>query len=166
MSQEGLTNITEKCLLAAIQNGLPLTSQPYQTLADQCNMTEQEVIETLQTWQQSGQIKRIGLVVHHHKLGLQANAMVVWNIPDSNVDEIGELLRVEPDITLCYKRKRQLPEWQYNLYCMIHGCNRKSVKNIIDTLIIKHNLQHFQNTILFSTHQFKQCGARYHQSKH
>lgn len=156
----------EQTLLSAIQDGLPLTPRPYQTLAEQTGLTESQVIALLQKWQQTGRIKRFGLVVQHHRLGLNANAMVVWDIPACEVDAIGEKLSDEAKVTLCYRRKRQLPDWRYNLYCMVHGTDRKTVLKYIDVLNKKHDLSQYPQTVLFSKRQFKQRGARYYTKKH
>jgi DNA-binding Lrp family transcriptional regulator len=37
-------------------------------------------------------IKRFGVVVRHHELGYRANAMVVFDVPDAEVDRIGAQL--------------------------------------------------------------------------
>ena len=75
-------------LLALIETGIPLSSKPFQQLADLVNLTEQEVIDAVNSWQEQGLIKRFGLVVKHRKLGFIANAMVVWNIPDELVEDV------------------------------------------------------------------------------
>jgi len=42
--------------------------------------------------------------------------MVVFDAPDDRVDHIGRQLAREPGVTLCYRRRRCLPEWPFNLY--------------------------------------------------
>ena len=37
-----------------------------------------------------GRIRRIGAVIRHRRLGYEANAMVVWDVPDSLVGEVGQ----------------------------------------------------------------------------
>ncbi len=56
-----------------------------------------------------GVIKRLGVVVRHRELGYRANAMVVWDVPDERVDEVGRTLAALPFVTLCYRRPRRLP---------------------------------------------------------
>ena len=52
----------------------------------------------------------------------------VWNLPDDRVAELGRRLAAAADVTLCYRRERALPHWPYNLYCMIHGNDRETVR--------------------------------------
>lgn len=152
---------TEQLLMAAVQNGLPLTPRPYQTLAEQIGASESEVIGTLARWQSEGLLKRLGLVVQHRRLGYTANAMVVWNVPDAQVDAVGRGLKRAAGVTLCYRRRRQPPDWPYNLYCMIHGRDRAAVEGRVRALIEAHALGDYPHAVLFSTRQYKQRGGQY-----
>ena len=46
--------------------------------------------EKLKTMINGGTIKRLGIVVRHHELGYRANAMVVWDVADDQIDQVGE----------------------------------------------------------------------------
>jgi len=148
-------------LIAEIQSGLPLCSHPYAEIGKRIDLSEQQVIERVASLQEDGIIKRLGIVVRHHELGYTANAMVVWDVPDEWVDEIGEMLGSQECVTLCYKRPRRPPEWPYNLFCMIHGQERESVLDYIDSLVISQKLEEIPHKVLFSGQRFKQRGAKY-----
>lgn len=148
-------------LMSAIQDGLPLTTRPFLTLGKALGVSEQAVISTLQQWLDEKLIKRLGLVVNHKKIGYHANAMVVWNIADDQVDRIGQAIKVSGKVTLCYRRPRRLPDWPYNLFCMIHGRDRASVVERIEALAEEVGLESTQRHVLFSTRQFKQRGGHY-----
>lgn len=151
----------QEALKEAIQDGLPLTPEPYRTIADALGIPETGVIARLQQWLDEGFIKRLGLVVRHHHLGYGANAMVVWDVPDAQVDALGEIFRATEGITLCYRRPRRLPHWPYNLFCMIHGQDRTKVLELVARLVEAHGLQNIPRELLFSTRQYKQRGGRY-----
>lgn len=148
-------------LIEVIQRGLPLVARPYQEVAERLGWSEQLVIEKLQTMINGGVIKRLGIVVRHHELGYRANAMVVWDVPDDEVDSLGEKLGRQDCVTLCYQRPRMLPEWRYNLFCMVHGRDREEVLECIDTMIEGLTLENIPHTVLFSGRRFKQRGALY-----
>jgi len=148
-------------LIAEIQGGLPLVSNPYADIAERIGISEQDVIARVGAMQESGVIKRMGVVVRHHELGYTANAMVVWDVPDEQLDEVGDKLSALKCITLCYQRPRRLPDWPYNLFCMIHGQQRSQVLEYIDNFVAEQNLSHLQHKVLFSGQRFKQRGARY-----
>ncbi|WP_029134673.1 winged helix-turn-helix transcriptional regulator [Sedimenticola selenatireducens] len=148
-------------LIAEIQGGLPLTSHPYAEIGERIGLDEKTVIQRIDAMLESGIIKRLGIVVRHHELGYTANAMVVWDVPDERLNEVGEKLGALDCITLCYQRPRRLPDWPYNLFCMIHGQEREKVLAYIDRLVGSEGLADIPHKVLFSGRRFKQRGARY-----
>lgn len=151
----------DKPLIGAIQAGFPLIERPYLAVAEQLGLTEQAVINRIQILQDAGIIRRLGVVVRHHELGYRANAMVVWDVPDDQVDERGKQLSAEDDVTLCYQRPRVQPAWPYNLFSMIHGKDRDEVTRCIGRMAEKLGLDNTPYEILFSLKRFKQRGAKY-----
>lgn len=151
----------DRALIKAVQRGLPISSRPYAEIAEQLGTSEQEVISRLQLLMDKGAIKRYGVVVRHKELGYTANGMVVWDIPDDKVDEIGACIGKYSSVTLSYRRPRRLPEWPYNLFTMIHGNNREEVEKKVEEIAASCGLQAINHTILFSTRRFKQRGASY-----
>jgi siroheme decarboxylase len=151
----------DRQLLAAIQPGLPLCARPFAEIGARLGLPEAEVIARLARLKQTGVIRRLGVVVRHHELGYGANAMVVWDVPDEQVRELGQCLAGFDFITLCYQRPRRLPQWQYNLYCMIHGKTRAEVLANLEWMVNRCGLQRLAHAVLFSRRRFKQRGAAY-----
>jgi DNA-binding Lrp family transcriptional regulator len=151
----------DRALLAALQLGLPLTPRPFAALAAALGTDEAEVLARLTALKARGILARFGVVVRHHEVGYGANAMVVWDVPDSEVDGLGRCLAGFDFITLCYQRPRRLPAWRYNLYCMIHGRTRDEVLANLDWLVTRCGLQSLPREVLFSRRRFKQRGAQY-----
>jgi hypothetical protein len=58
-----------------------------------------------------------------------------------------------------------LPDWRYNLFCMVHGRQRDRVEAQIQTLLETHLLSDLPHQLLFSTQVFKQCGGRFAQAQ-
>lgn len=163
-ANKALPSILDKAqyeLIERIQSGLPLVSRPFAHIWPNNPSKEREALEQISAWKDSGTIKRFGVVVRHHELGFDSNAMVVWDVPDEKVSELGALVAQFPDVTLCYRRPRQLPEWPYNLFCMIHGKNRDEVLYRIQTLSEEMKLSDYPSKVLFSKQRYKQRGARY-----
>ena len=151
----------DRRLLAALEPGLALETRPYARLADALGTTEERVLERLAVLQADGTISRFGVVVRHHELGYRANAMVVWQVPKSDVAAAGQTLTALPFVRLCYARRAQPPRWPYNLYCMIHGRDRALVDRQIEEATVAADLQGRPRKVLFSKRRFKQRGARY-----
>lgn len=150
----------ERPLLAAIADGLPLVPEPYAALGRAAGMDAATVREILLRWLESGVARRFGVVVLHRRLGYDANAMAVWDVPDMLVDEAGARLALVPGVTLCYRRRRD-PQWPYNLYCMVHGRERAAVRAQVEALGAAAGLAGAPHDVLFSRRCFRQCGARY-----
>lgn len=148
-------------LLTALQDGLPLVSQPFQALARCSGWEEAALLQRLQQWQDSGVIRRFGFVLRHHELGYRANAMCVWQVPDEQRDFIGQQLADDTAVNLCYGRPARLPHWPYNLFCMLHAADHTAAQHAARALSQRHGLEALPQAVLVSTRRYTQRGARY-----
>jgi DNA-binding Lrp family transcriptional regulator len=152
---------TQRRLAAALQDGLPLVPHAYLDLGARAGLGETQVLDQLRAWIGQGVIRRFGVIVRHRELGYRANAMVVWDVPDALVSALGLRLAQQPGVNLCYRRARGLPEWPFNLYCMLHARSREEVVRRVAALQAECGLAPFDSRVLFSRRRFKQQGARY-----
>lgn len=151
----------DRRLLVAIEEGLPLTARPYAEIGARAGLSEANVISRLGRLIEGSVVRRLGLVVRHRELGYRANAMAVWDLAEAEVDEVGRRLACYNFVTLCYRRSRRPPLWPYNLFCMVHGRDRWTVRAWIARLNAELGLDERPQALLFSRWRFKQCGARY-----
>jgi DNA-binding Lrp family transcriptional regulator len=151
----------EKALIEIISEGLPLVNQPYAVIAEQLGCSETTVIDGIKRIMARGDVKRFGVVVRHRKLGYRANGMVVWDIPDARIAELGHCIGQYAFVTLCYQRPRRMPQWRYNLFSMIHGQDRAAVIEQVDFIIEQCGLHDIEHEVLFSRGCFKERGASY-----
>lgn len=152
-------------LIPLLQEGLPLTHAPYADIGSRIGLSGEAVREQIDSMLTAGIIKRFGVVVRHHELGYRANAMCVWDIGDGSVDELGRSMAEVPFVTLCYRRPRWMPNWPYNLFCMIHGKDRGTVLAQVEQLNDEFDLCRVAQDVLFSGRRFKQRGACFGSSK-
>ena len=151
----------ERRLLDALQDGLEIVAEPFRALAAKLETQEAQLLSALDRCIEDGIIRRFGVIVRHHELGFRANAMAVWDVPDALVDGCGLRAARVPGVTLAYRRRRQLPEWPYNLFCMVHSKERGSADQTVREIAMAAHLERYPHRVLFSTRRFKQCGARY-----
>ena len=154
-------SVRERKLVGKTVQGLPLVPEPYAEVGRTLGIPEEQVIRGLRRMLADGRIRRLGAVIRHRRLGYQANAMVVWDVPDEGVGTFGRLLARDKAVTLCYRRARALPDWPYNLYCMVHGHQRTRVLAEIERLGAAHGMAEFPRAVLFSTRCFAQRAAKY-----
>lgn len=156
-----MIDAADRALLAAVAEGLPLVPRPFAAIGDTLGLAESEVLAGLRRLAATGVISRLGIIVRHHELGWRANAMTVWDVPDTRVPAAGSTLRELPFVTLCYRRPRCPPAWPYNLFCMIHGRDRAAVLGQVETATEAAGLGGLPRDVLFSVRRFKQRGASY-----
>lgn len=110
----------DKKLIVELQKGLPLVPQPFAELGARVGLGEDQVMERIQAWKESGALRRLGGALRHRAIGYVANAMIVWRIPEDRIGEVGAKFAALPEVTHCYEREIQ-PQWPYNLYTMVHA---------------------------------------------
>ena len=146
-------------LAQRVETGLPLVERPYAAWASELGWSEDEVTGRIGQWLVEGRLKRFGVVVRHHELGFAANAMTVFDVPDAQVDAVGQVLAAQTGVTLAYRRERA-DGWPYNLYAMVHGTHRQAVMAVIRRVTQTAGLAQAPREVLFSSRRFKQTGAR------
>ncbi len=148
-------------LVAALEMGLSLTPEPYHALARHCGLPLAETLRRLKQWRKNGVIRRFGVILHHRPFGYSHNAMCVWNVPDARVDTVGMRLASLPNVTLCYRRPRRLPNWQYNLFAMVHARGMHELEATLARFEAIDGLGESPHAVLRASHCFKQRGTRY-----
>lgn len=110
----------ERQYILLTQNGLPIIQEPYHAIAEQMNLSVEQVLTLTKSMQERGIIRRIAAVPNHYKLGYQFNGMTVWDIDDEQAEKFGDAVGRLPFVSHCYLRPRFLPEWNYKLFpwCM------------------------------------------------
>lgn len=146
-------------LAARVEAGLPLVPRPFDAWAADLQQPAGQVLGTLCAWLADGTLRRFGLVVRHHELGFDANAMAVFAPPAERIDACGAALAREPGVTLAYRRA-SASGWPYTLYAMLHGRDRASVRALAAGVIERAGLSDVPHELLFSVRRFKQTGAR------
>jgi DNA-binding Lrp family transcriptional regulator len=117
----------DRRLVTALQAGLPLVRRPYDLVAGETGIAPAEILARLAAMLERGAIRRIGAVPNHFALGWTQNAMTVWDVEESAIDEIGARIGHLPFVSHCYRRPRRLPDWPYSLFAMVHGRSREEV---------------------------------------
>lgn len=96
---------TDRRLVLATQEGLPLERRPYDVLGDRLGISGGEVRERLARLLDGGQIRRIAAVPNHYRLGYAHNGMSVWDVPEDLIDEAGARVGALPFVSHCYHRR-------------------------------------------------------------
>ncbi|NOQ14590.1 MAG: AsnC family transcriptional regulator [Methyloprofundus sp.] len=150
----------DRDIITATQAGLPLTLEPYQSLAEQIGISADDVMQRLKRMQETGIIRRIGAIPNHYKLGYQHNGMTVWDIDDRYIDTLGEQIGALDFISHCYQRPRHLPEWPYNFFAMIHSKTAAGAEAKIRQVAALLDVHCRAHEVLYSSKILKKTGLR------
>lgn len=148
-------------LAAALEAGLALTPQPYHALAVRTGLALPEIMARLENWRGAGVVRRFGAILRHRPFGYTHNVMCVWNVPDTRVDAVGLRLAHVPHVTMCFRRTRRLPDWQYNLFAMIHARSSAELRTTLARFDALGGLADAPCAVLQATQCYKQRGTRF-----
>ncbi len=147
----------DKKLLKSTQDGIPIVSEPFKQIAKELALPEEEALRRMDKLLKEGVIRRFGASIGHRAIGITANAMCTWNVPDEKVETVGAIMAGFPEVTHCYERPR-FPDWRYNLFTMIHAYSRDECEKIAREISIATGIKDY--SILFSEREFKKTGVR------
>ncbi|MDD4748644.1 MAG: siroheme decarboxylase subunit beta [Methanosarcinaceae archaeon] len=144
-------------LLKLTQDGIPLTPSPFAGVAKELGLTEKEVVKRLRNLQKEGKIRRFGASIGHRVIGITANAMCVWDVPDERVEEVGQIMADFSEVSHCYQRPR-FPDWPYNLFTMVHAYTEAECEEVAARISEATGIKKYK--LLFSKREFKKTGVR------
>ncbi len=144
-------------ILRSLRNGLPVEPRPYESAGGLMDMTGEELLSRLRKMIEQGVVKRVAAVLSHHRIGLQANAMVAWIAPEEKIDEAGRIAAGLKEVGHCYERETA-PGWPYNFYTMIHGRTKADCEGIIEHIAEKTGLS--DCVVLYSAREFKKTAPK------
>ena len=144
-------------ILKRIQDGIQIIPEPFGLIAKELELPEMQVIERLHEMITDGVIRRFGASIGHRAIGITANAMCTWNVPNGKVEEVGAIMAGFPEVTHCYERPRY-PDWKYNLFTMVHAYSREECEKIAKEISLATGIKDY--SILFSEREFKKTGVR------
>jgi len=148
----------EKKVISIIQGDIPVTERPYLEISKKLGVSEDSILEVLRNLTDRGIMRRFGATLRHQKSGFAANAMAAWQVNESRIEEVGNIMAAFPEVTHCYSRN-PADEWPYNLYTMVHAKDRKACRRIAERMAKKAMVETY--VLLFSNRELKKTSMRY-----
>ena len=141
-----------------LQEDLPMLELPYAVWAEQADATEEELFAWAKKMEHVGYMRRFAAILHHRNAGFLANAMVVWQVPQEQVDHVGEQMALFREVSHCYRRP-VYPNWPYPLFTMIHAETYSACMEVVRR--IEERVGQFPHKSLFSTKEYKKIRVKY-----
>ena len=148
----------DKRLIRALQKDLPIVENPFDDLAEEANVTVDELLEAAAQFQSRGLMRRFSAVLRHRELGFDANAMGVWIVPPARQDSFGAKAARFSEVSHCYLRP-SYPDWPYTIFTMIHTQDRARATDVLRAISAATGVQRY--AALYSTHEYKKVRVQY-----
>jgi DNA-binding Lrp family transcriptional regulator len=145
-------------IINALSGDISGSKRPYKEIADRLGIDEEDLLERIRGYRDSGLLRRMGAMIAHRVAGVDANGMVVWDVPDDKLVETGEKLASAQEVTHCYARPPNAA-WPYNLYTMVHARTRRECEIVAERLSKEVGIDNYK--LVFSTREFKKTSPRY-----
>ncbi len=145
-------------IIKLLQNDIDIVSEPFLNIITQLNISYDQFFEAVDQLQKSGIMRRFASILNHRKAGFNANAMVVWDVDENRGEEIGEIAAAFSAVSHCYLRPKY-PNWQYNLFTMIHGKTSDDTNKVIEDIKKEINVENYMP--LYSSREFKKVRLKY-----
>jgi len=149
----------EKKILHIVQANLPDSATPYADIAKEGGNDEETMLNLLQIMKDKGTTRRFGSSLKNQKEGYNHNAMVALKVSEDINDKVGKIAAKHQLISHCYHRPTTHPEWQYNLFTMIHGRHEDEYMEVVEELRKTTELDEF--AVLTSLKELKKTSMTY-----
>lgn len=151
-------NDPDRAVIRLLQGDVPVCERFFKAAAAPLGMAESDLIERLRGWQASGVLRRVGLLLRHREIGLKANGMCCWDVPEENIVEAGRRVAAFPDVTHCYARPR-MDVFPFRLYAMIHTPEWFATQRLFERIAREAGLEDGQ--LLLSVKEFKKTSMQF-----
>jgi DNA-binding Lrp family transcriptional regulator len=148
----------DKYFIRELQKDLKVIPEPFKEMAENLRITTTELYAKAKEYEKNGVMRRFAAILRHRDAGFSANGMVVWQVPDEKIDEIGYKLAAFPQVSHCYRRP-VYSDWQFNLFSMIHARTLEAAEKIAVEMSEIVEIKDYK--ILFSSREFKKERVKY-----
>lgn len=100
----------DKIILNRIQSDFPVTSRPFEAIAQEIGLSETQVIQRVRTLKDEGIIRRIGANFVPGKVGF-VSTLCAAQVPDEKIDHFAAVVNRYPGVTHNYQRDNDFNVW-------------------------------------------------------
>jgi len=102
----------EQHLLNDYQRDMSLSATPYADMAKQLGVSEEKILESINSLQDRGVISRVGPVFRPNRIGVSTLAAMA--IPEQDIECVARIISAFPEVNHNYQR-----EHEYNLWFVV-----------------------------------------------
>ena len=120
----------EKRLINDFQHNFPLSSQPFQEIADALEVDLNLVLNTYEKLLLEGVISRIGPVIKPNTIG--ASSLAALSVAEEDLLEVAEIVNEFVEVNHNYER-----EHEFNLWFVVTASDNKRLEDVLDEIKTK-----------------------------
>ncbi|MEM2759742.1 MAG: Lrp/AsnC family transcriptional regulator [Nitrososphaerales archaeon] len=148
----------DKEFIRELQKDIEIVAKPFNEPAKRLGITTDQLFEKAKEYERIGVMRRFAAILRHRDAGFVANGMIVWNVPEERIDEVGMKLAEFPQVSHCYQRP-VYKDWPYNLFSMVHARTKEACEKIGKEMSKHIGINDYR--ILFSLREFKKERVKY-----
>jgi DNA-binding Lrp family transcriptional regulator len=114
----------EQHLLNDFQRDLSLSATPFADMAKQLNVSEDEVLQAIQSLQDRGVISRVGPVFRPNRIGV--STLAAMSVPKHNLECVARIISAFPEVNHNYER-----EHEYNLWFVVTASSEEHLDIVL-----------------------------------
>lgn len=100
----------DRAIINRLQESFPICDRPYQVVAEQFGITEQELIRRLEQMLEKKQLSRFGPMYHAERLG-GGLSLCAMRIPETDFERVAKQVNAFPEVAHNYARDHELNMW-------------------------------------------------------
>ena len=121
---------TDRIILDALQDDLPLVSRPWKAIADRLGIPETEMLARMEKMEAQEIIRGISPVLESRSLGLHAATLVALRVPGERLDEVAAIVSSYPEVSHNFRR-----DHAWSLWFTIAGQDERSLQEILHEIL-------------------------------
>ncbi len=119
-------------LNSILNKGLPITEDPYNTLAEMLNTSKEELLKEIKKLMAEKKIIKFSAELDYEMLGYKVNALIAMQISINIERSINDICKIK-NVTHFYEREAPA-NFPYTFYAMTHFKNEADLNAFLDKL--------------------------------
>ena len=120
-------SLLEQHLLNDFQRDMSLSATPYADMAKQLNVSEEEVLQSIQSLQNRGVISRVGPVFRPNRIGV--STLAAMSVPKQELECVARIISAFPEVNHNYER-----EHKYNLWFVVTASSEEHLDIVLNEI--------------------------------
>lgn len=130
MTENGIPDRTDRAVLDALQDDIPLVARPFAVIAGRLGITEEEVLGRITRLRNAGIVRGISPILDSRQMGLSAATLIALPVPEERIREVAAIISSCPFISHNFRR-----DHHYSLWFTLAADSEENLSRILAELL-------------------------------